>query len=229
MKLYPKLRPVLLVLSILLFYSLHAFAQYPGMAAFRAQQNQQFINQQMQMTMQMLNMRGVVVNTPEEFDFQVTMLDSTKKEITSAIYTDSIAKAHFIVWIDKKYKKSDTNRYKKIYPSQTRGLVCILIPTDGFHKGPAMYLHGKITDSCWMFKTITGRINAYSAVPNNLGPLDPTTIVGIQLNNGPILPFNELNLRAMVALDPKAIELTSEKKYVRAIKKYNSHTDKNKN
>jgi len=215
------------IIFLFIFFSKSSFAQYPGMTAFRAQQNQQFISQQMQMTMQMLNMRGAVVNAPEEFDFQVTMLDSTKKEITSAIYTDTIAKAHFIVWIDKKYKKSDTNRYKKIYSSQTRSLVCVLIPTDGFHKGPAKYLPGKITDSCWMFKTITGRINAYSTVPNNLRPLDPSTIVGIQLDNGPILPFNELNLRGMVALDPKALELTSEKKYIRAIKKYNNHNEKN--
>ncbi|HTD40036.1 MAG TPA: hypothetical protein VK671_05410 [Mucilaginibacter sp.] len=208
---------------LFLFLAKPSFAQYPGMGAVRAMQNQQFMNQQMQM-MQMMNMRGVV-NTPQEFDFQVTMLDSTKKQITSAIYTDTIAKAHFIVSVDKQYKKSDPNRYKRIYPFQTKSLVCVLIPTDGFHKRPEKHLYGQITDSCWMFKTITGHINAYSVTPNDLGPLDPSTIVGIQLNNGPILTCNSENLKAMVGQNTKALELIADKKYLRAIKKYNRDSE----
>lgn len=227
MKHYPKLKPALLIFSLLFFYSLNASAQYPGMAAFRAQQTMQLANQQMRMQMQMMNMRGVI-GTSQEFDFDVMMLDSTKKQITSAVYTDTITKKHFIVWVDKKYKKSDTNRYKKIFPTQTRSLTCVLIPKSDDGDEPGSYLPGKITDSCWMFKIISGPINAYGyTIQNDTNPLDPSIIVGIQVNNGPILPFNDNNLKTFVAGDPRAVELVANKKYVRAIKRYNSDHQKN--
>jgi hypothetical protein len=201
-----------------------SFAQYPGMGAFRAQQNQQFINQQMRMQMQMMNMRGVTA-TLQEYCFNVTMRDSTTKEITSAIYTDSATKKHFIVWVDKKYKKSDTNRYKKIYPAQTSSLTCVLIKKD--EDNPGSYLPGKITDSCWMFKTLSGAINVYTYDGyNDAGQVDQTAIVGIQLNNGPILQFNEGNLKTMIGQNAKALELIADKKYLRAIKRYNKDVEK---
>jgi hypothetical protein len=201
-----------------------SFGQYPGMGAFRAQQNQQFINQQMRMQMQMLNMRGVTA-TLQEYDFNVTMRDSTTKEITSAIYTDSVTKKHFIVWVDKKYKKSDTNRYKKIYPIQTLSLTCVLTKKD--EDNPGSYLPGKITDSCWMFKTLSGAINVYTYDGyNDAGQADQTAIVGIQLNNGPVLQFNEGTLKTMVGQNAKALELIADKKYLRAIKRYNKDIEK---
>jgi hypothetical protein len=224
-----KTKTFVVLLSGILFVLLAktSLAQYPGMGAFRAQQNQQFINQQMrmQMQMQMMNMRGAV-GTAQEFNFQVVMHDSTKKEITSAIYTDTVTRKRFIVWVDKRYKKSDTNRYKKIYPSETLSLTCVLIPKGNNDDNPGSYLPGKITDSCWMFKTISGPISAYSFLINNdTSPLNPSTIIGIQLNNGPILAFNGENLKAMVGQNLKALKFVSEKKYLRAIKKYNHDTE----
>lgn len=209
---------------LFIFSAKISFAQYPGMGAFRAQQNQQFINQQMRMQMQMMNMRGVTA-TLQEYDFNVTMRDSTTKEITSAIYTDSVTKKHFIVWVDKKYKKSDTNRYKKIYPTQTLSLTCVLTKKD--EDNPGSYLPGKITDSCWMFKTLSGAINVYTYDGyNDAGQVDQTAIVGIQLNNGAILQFNEGNLKTMVGQNAKALELIADKKYLRAIKRYNKDIEK---
>ncbi len=209
---------------VIILFGIKSFAQYPGMKAFRAQQTMQMANQHMQMQMQMMSMRGVVVMS-EEFNFQVTMQDSTKKEVTSAIYTDTISKKRFIIWVDKQYRKSDTNRYKKIYPSQTRSLTCVLIPKGD--DDPGSYLPGKITDSCWMFKTISGSISAYCyVIKNDTSPLDPSTIVGIQLNNGTILTFNTENLKAMVGQNAKALQLIAEKKYLRAIRRFNDDNSK---
>lgn len=209
---------------LFVFLTKTSFAQYPGMGAFRAQQNRQFVNQQMQMQMQMMNMRGVTA-TIQEYDFNVTMRDSTSKEITSAIYTDSVTKKHFIVWVDKQYKKSDTNRYKKIFPSQTLSLTCVLIKKD--EDNPGSYLSGKVTDSCWMFKTLSGPINVYTYDGyTDAGGIDQSAIVGIQLNNGPILQFNEGNLKTMVGQNTKALELITDKKYLRAIKRYNKDNAK---
>src|ERR1700712_3776656 len=83
---------------LFIFLAKSSLAQPP---ALRAQVNQLLSNQQMNMTMrmqqmQMLNMRGVTVNGGgEECNFEVVLHDSTKKTITSAIYTDSVTKKHF--------------------------------------------------------------------------------------------------------------------------------------
>ena len=214
------------VAFLFIFISKTSFAQPRGMTMNQvySQLNKQDMNQRMQMQMQMMNMRGVTA-TLQEYDFNVTMRDSTTKEITSAIYTDSVTKKHFIVWVDKKYKKSDTNRYKKIYPTQTSSLTCVLIKKD--EDNPGSYLPGKITDSCWMFKTLSGAINVYTYDGyNDAGQVDQTAIIGIQLNNGSIVQFNEGNLKTMVGQNAKALELIADKKYLRAIKRYNKDIEK---
>jgi hypothetical protein len=219
-------RKTLIAFSIcisFIFLSTESFAQPRGMTM--SQVNQQtgrwVANQQMQFMrqMQMMNVRGAYSNM-QEYDFQVTMLDSTKKEITSAIYTDTLTKKRFIIGVDKSFKKSDTNRYKKIYPSQTRYFACVLIAKDD--DNPGSYLQGKVTDSCWLFKTITGPINGYSdaAVDGN-GTINQSGIIAIQLKDGPILQLTAENLRPMVGQNGKALELIADKKYVRALKKYN--------
>ena len=218
-------KPLLPLFLITLFIciSQNSLAQYPGMGAVRAQQSMQFAQQ---MQMQMMNMRSVT-SSNDEFTFQITMRDSTKKEVTSAIYTDTSTKKHFIVWIDKRYKKSDTNRYNKIYPSQTLSLTCVLIPKDEGNDIQGSYLPGKITDSCWMFKTIDGPINVYCyVIHNERGQVNPSTVVGIQLSNGPILAFTGENLKLMVGQNTRALELIDDKKYIRAIKKYNRDNEK---
>lgn len=213
----------------LILLSFQSLAQPRGMTMTQVygQLNKQYISQQMQMQMQMMNMQHSGVSMPQELDYNVTLSDSTTKQVTSALYKDSVTKRHFIVWVDKRFKKTDTNRYKKIFPSQTRGLTCVLIAkTDD---NPGHYVPGIITDSCWMFKTLTGAINVYtfdSCSPT--GGFDDGAIVGIQLKDGPILAYTEANLTAMVGDDLEAQQLIVEKKYVRAIKKYNRDIEKHK-
>ena len=222
----------LLIFSVsiaLIFLNLQSFAQPRGMTMNQVnQQTGRWVaNQQMQFMRQMqMNMHGVGGGALE-FDFQVTMLDSTKKEVRSAIYTDTIAKSRFIVWVDKQYKKSDPNRYKRIYPSQTKCLTWVEAQKNEENEDPGKYRVGKVTDSCWMFKTTSGSINVYNDMAYNYsGGGYQDAIVGIQLNNGPILPFNEANLKNMVGGNPKALELIANKKYQKAIDRYNRDSEK---
>ncbi|WP_295674099.1 hypothetical protein [uncultured Mucilaginibacter sp.] len=187
---------------------------------------------QSQMMMQTMNMRHVAA-TELEYDFEVFLRDGTKIEVTSAMYTDSVTKRHFIVLIDKKYKKSDTNRYKKIYPIQTLYIQRNLAMNgpglihNNIKPPPPVYYKGAANDSCWMFKVISGAINAYSFSGQEDGTyFNETSIVAIQLNNGPILNFNEENLKLMVASDINALEAIGKKNYYKAIKRYNKDIEK---
>lgn len=217
---------IFLVGTILIFLSLQLFAQPRGMTMNQVynQLNKQDMNMRLQRQLQMMNMPGVTGGAIE-FDFQIMMLDSTKKEVKSAIYTDAITYKRFIVWIDKRFKRSDTNRYKKIFPSQTLSLNHIISAPDDDNPGKSD--PAKITDSCWMFKELSGAINLYTDMAYNYsGGGFQDTYVGIQLNNGSILPFNEANLKNMVGQNAKALELIADKKYLKAIKRYNSDNEK---
>jgi len=200
-------------------------------AQYRAQVDQIRSNQFMQlqnqmMMMQMLNMRWVQ-SSPEEYDFVVTLRDSTKKEVTSAMYADSVSKKRFIIFVDKKYKKSDTNRYKKIYPAQTINIQREIAPVTLRNTAPRPSIHfvGKATDSCWMFQTISGSITAYSYSCDYYN-IDVLPIAGIQLNNGPILNFTRENLWQMIISDQSAVDYFKYKDYRNAIIRYNKDVAK---
>jgi hypothetical protein len=190
------------------------------------------IRMQSQMMMQMMNMPHVTASKLE-YNFEVFLRDSTKLEVTSGMYTDSVTKRHFIVIVDKKFKKSDTNRYKKIYPAQTlyiqrniaiRGPVLI---HNNIKAPPPVYYKGAANDTCWMFKVLSGAINVYSFSGEEDGLyFDEASIVAIQLNNGPILNFNEENLKLMVGDDINSLESIKKKSYFKAIKKFNKDAEK---
>lgn len=215
--------------AVLIFLSLHSLAQPRGMTMSQVnkQTGQWVMNQQMRFMQQMMmNMHGVTA-TMQEYDFNVTMRDSTAQQVTSAIYRDSITKKRFIVLVDKRFKKTDTNRYKRIYPSQTRSLTCVLVAKSDDE--PGHYLPAVISDSCWMFKTLTGAINVYTFDSyTETGNFDDGAIVGIQLKDGPIVAYTEENLKTMAGDDLEVQQLILEKKYVRAIKKYNRDIEKHK-
>ncbi|HEY8782549.1 MAG TPA: hypothetical protein VIM16_13075 [Mucilaginibacter sp.] len=192
------------------------------MGAFRAQQSMQFASQQMQTMMRMMNMRGVT-GTGDEFDFVVVLLDSTRMKITSAMYTDSATKKRFILLVDKKYSKSDTNRYKRIYPSQTLYLKRDVARDD--ESAASLYYRGKPADSCWMFKVIAGTINVYSFLSDrDFANFETSSIVGMQLNDGPIMKYSDDSLKQMIDQDSDAMRYFQKKKYLKAIRRYNYDT-----
>ena len=209
-------------------------AQYPGMSAVRAQQNRQFVNQQMNTMLQMNGLWGANGVYNEKHTFIITMLDSSKKETYSKIYMDTVVKKMYLLLVDKNLKRSDTNRVRKIYPSQTLSIARNLIPPSTnavrqsvIPKSPVYYT-GKPSDSCWMFKIISGSINAFSYLSeedNNV--FDPSTIVGVQLNDGPIVKCSMDNLKEMIGqTDVDALQILLNGNYFRAINKYNRDNKK---
>ncbi len=221
-----------LVILLVAFCVNSLFAQYPGMAAFRAQQNMRFVQQQMFMQMNMMNYTDRDYNP--KYTFIVTMKDSTKVTVDSQILNDTTLKRNYLLLVDKKFKKSDSNRYKKIYPSQTISIArdissaAVSVHTNA-EEPPPVYFVGKATDSCWTFKVITGAITAYSSLselPDDY-VFKPFAITAIQLNNGPIVKYTEDNLKQMIGQDDlDALEYIQKKNYFKAIKKYNKDAEK---
>ena len=219
-----------LSLAILLCFSLNNSLGQPPQ--YRTEVNKIINNNQMrlqnQMMMQTLGMRGVM-STQEEYYFRVTMLDSTQKEILSAIYTDNSNNRKFIILEDKSYKRSDTNRYKKIFPSQTLSIIESFTEAavTGNDTAVVKYAYGRPADSCWMFNIKAGTISLLSYRCDGWDNQDsPRTIVGIQLAGDPPVQFTPENLEKMIAGDERAMKYFNKKVYFAAIERFNKDVEK---
>ncbi len=212
------------IIASFIFCNTKVAAQYPGMAAVY---KQIAANQQNQWMMMMGNalLRG---NQVFPDTYKVKLKDSTVKEITSFIYTDSIKHKDYIIFEDTKFKRSDAaHRYQKIYPDQT---LTIAVQSRSYDYTIDDYTYntfGKPTDSCWMFDTIIGAIKVYGKY-SKLGKNDykPENIVGISLNGGKMEKFTDGNIKKMVATNAKALELANDGKYYRAIMRFNKGVEK---
>jgi len=166
----------------------------------------------------------------QEYTFLVTMRNGSKKEVKSRIYVDAYAHKSYLLFVDQSLSKADTNREQVIYPEQTIEIARNLTSPSAEKNAntlPPHYYAGIAKDSCWMFKFISGPINAYSLLSDPEGKMfNPKSIVAIQLNNGPIVQYNEENLRVMVGDDLDAIESIQWKNYLQAIKRYNRNSGK---
>lgn len=213
--------------SFLLCFSFSFLSAQPGQ--FQGQLNTMRFNNEMQfqnqMWMQMMNMRGVNASGGE-CEFLVIFKDSTKLKVTSAMYRDSATKKRFVIFIDKKYGKKDTNRYKKIYPSQT---LSIKDNSYGGNRANAdMFGKGVPNDTCWTFKVMDGPITVYSYLSMNglMGTFDNTSITGLQSNNGPVVAYSDDKLKQMLSSDSTASVYFQKKKVYKAVKKFNSDAEK---
>jgi hypothetical protein len=218
-------RKTLLVLFsgiLLVFSAKSSLAQYQGMAAFNAQQSKQFINQQMQNQMQMMNNNNWGDWASQGTKYQVTFKDSSVKEVVSFLYADTLSHKNFLLFVNKKVPKSDsTHRYQKIYSDQT-----LYISTITDYDSP-QETFGVPTDSCWMFKVVSGPVNVYSKYPVLYDDLYPGSTIAIQVGDeGPMVKYNEANLRQMIGQDYYAAALIDKKKYYKAVIKYNADITK---
>ncbi|AYL95049.1 hypothetical protein [Mucilaginibacter celer] len=184
--------------------------------------------------LRMLGMRGGDITYNFKYTFTVTMADGTTKEVNSKIYVDTSLHKNYLLFVDKSLPKTDSNRNQKIFPEQTKEISRNVALISGNIKKadfatPPRYYRGIAKDSCWMFKVISGSINAYSFLSEEDGQMfNPSTIVAIQLNDGAIVKFNEENLKQMVGDDIDALEIIQRKNYMRAIKKFNRNREKEK-
>ncbi|WP_299512772.1 hypothetical protein [Mucilaginibacter sp.] len=197
-------------LSIFLFsVIIISKASAQNMSAVNNMLNRQFMNQQMQMSMLSLNNNQY----NRSFTFVVTMADSTQKIVDSKIYSDASLHKAYLLFVDKSYPRSDTNRRKKIFANQT-----LRISRDLFG---GKKVEGIANDTCWMFKTISGPISAYSFLSDGYLPF-----VALQFNDGPIEKFNEEHLKKVVSTNIDALESARKKDYLKAIQKYNRNLKK---
>lgn len=177
----------------------------------------QNMNMQMRMMSNMNMMNSMRWNykdnmfTNNKLTFEVLFKDSTEKEVKSKIYIDTVSRKTYIIWVDKSLDKKDPKREQKIYPAELKGMEIY----SGSYEGT--YCKNLTTDSCWMFKVISGEINVYS---------NALAIVAIQKHDGPVVPFNLSNLQEMVKDDPKANKFFDKKDYLKAINKYNDNHEK---
>jgi hypothetical protein len=73
-------------------------------------------------------------------------------------------------------------------------------------------------DSIWLFKVVSGAINAYSLLPKT----DRRFIVGVQKgDDAPIIPLTKENVLVMIETSRRARKLVDEGRLVDAVKAYN--------
>ena len=106
-------------------------------------------------------------------------------------------------------RQTVTFKNRVITPNETKEIVFPIEEGD--------FLKGIPKDSCWLFKTTAGAINAYATSPQ----IDSKNIVAIQKLRGEIMPFSKELLMEWLKLDEYAVKLAEKGKYLEAIKKYN--------
>lgn len=234
----PHIRNIILFFTIIIlssFSAYKAYAQYPGMAAVRAQQNQQFMNMQMNMQMQMNMNRNWRKNAGQGQGYIVILKDGDIKKIKSYMYLDTVLHKNFLVFVDKKFPKSDTlHRFQKIYPDQTSNITALIPDNQGYEETRP----GLPTDSGWTIKVITGAITVYAKSGTYLTVVGTPAfgapkmdfvsaeIIGIQLNDGPIEKLSKDNVLKIVTGNSKATEYVEKKGLYEAVKKYNHDAEK---
>lgn len=228
----PNIRSLVFFSTIIILSCFSAFetlAQYsPGVQAALAQHHQQIMNQQMR-TMMFMNMNrnwGKYAGQGDEYI--VKLKNGERKTFTSNMYLDTVLHKNFLVFVNKKFKKSDSaNRFQKIYPDQTSAIGLVV---DFNVEDPRI---GLPTDSGWSIKVIKGAINIYAKSGNYLNVVSVPTfgspkmdfaaseIIGIQLNNGTIEELSKENVLKIVAGNARATAFVEKKGLYEAVKKYN--------
>ena len=86
-------------------------------------------------------------------------------------------------------------------------------------------MQGLPADSCWMFKSVSGKVNAYSFLPEqyevHLGYLK-----WLQKEDGPFEKVDEATMRELFKDDTEALAMLDKKKYFEALKRYNKNSKK---
>ena len=139
---------------------------------------------------------------------------SMKYQFHIILKNDSTVVDRTRINIDKDQDNSLTVKHKGnkqvIFPKDTKFIYRMT--------GAGLQLAGIPADSCWLFKTIRGKINGYSFLAEE----GMTYVIAIQQGSeGPIVPLTKENLLPMVSTDPKAVKLAEKDKLHRAITTFN--------
>jgi len=144
------------------------------------------------------NYRSSSVEFTSKYQLIVTLKNDSTFKCSSRIFF--IGAKHSIV-----IKKKDNEM--KFFPGDTKSI---------FRTG--QNFKGIPADSCWLFKTYSGKVNCYSYIPEDY----LSDIIAIQSGDGPILPLTKENLSLMMVTDdPQIIKLIDKGKLIQAIMRYN--------
>ncbi|TAE38066.1 MAG: hypothetical protein EAY66_04815 [Sphingobacteriales bacterium] len=149
------------------------------------------------------------VNLPVKF--KVTTVNDSVEIIKSKIYVDTILNQTYLIKVNRKIQKNMPGRETKVYIKETKKIF-----TELFEGG---IINGVITDSCWLFKIISGKISAYSPIANL--KLQTYYLNAFQVADGPIQKFDPKELEKAIADNPKAKKAFDKKNYYKAINVYN--------
>jgi len=147
-----------------------------------------------------------------EYTFDVLMKDNKTMTITSKMYADAGTHKCYLLVEDKTLPKNDPKRRMGLFVDQTVKI------TRKDAAGKEMV--GMGTDSCWLFKVISGKINYYSHL-SETKHLNYSYLKAFQIGNGPVQSLDSASLGEAVYKDPKAYKLVLNSEFFRAIQKYN--------
>ncbi len=161
--------------------------------------------------------------TNEKYYFEVLLKDGTKQVVKSKIHTDTIIHKSYLEYVNKSVSRSDSNRILKIYPYQTLKISRVEIPVAAtrFDPKPSYKIEGLAVDSCWRFKIISGKINAYSFLSEQ-SDLNTFYLNAFQYKNEEIQSLDPEKLRIIIQSNEKAVKAFNKKDYYNAILKYNN-------
>lgn len=173
------------------------------------------------MTRNWLNNANYLVN--EKHTFTIFLKDGTTKIVKSKIHTDTLKHQSYLEFVNKEVAKSDSNRIKRIYPTQTIKISREAMSLDDNGIGPStkmVGIEGISTDSCWRFKAISGKITAFSFLSEQYD-LNTFYLNAFQVDNGEIQSLNPENLKLVIQSNEKAMKFFLKKDYYEAIVKFN--------
>jgi len=152
------------------------------------------------------------------YTFQVKLKNDSLLEVKSKIYADTATHKSYLIYKNKKLDRDDPNREQKIYAYQT---VKISRYVGQVEDDPGYYITGMATDTCWLFKVATGKINIYSHL-SGASELNNLYLRAFQVGDGPIQKIDSAALVSIIKDNPKAMKAFKKKDYYTAIDRFNS-------
>jgi hypothetical protein len=146
--------------------------------------------------------------------FTIVFADGRDTTVYTKLVADS--SAWYLTLENRSVGKKDPARTIKIYPSQTK-YISHMDPTTGKD------FVGQAHDSCWLFKVITGKMNAYT----DLGEISVQDkfVRYLQVDDGPLVAVTDPEAAKLFNDNERALELFVAKDYNRAVKRYNRSTN----
>jgi hypothetical protein len=202
-----KLSSIITVVTLALFNSLNLQAQAGAGATYIGDYSKMSSRSVMDKEMEngnwayrMKNLKG------GKYDLTVTMMDGSVKQVKSKIYADSLKNKSYLIF-------TETNgQSRKIYTGETSKISAV---------GSNGIIDGFVTDSCWLFPVVKGKINAYSFFPATGSPF---SLLAIQMGNSPVISFSPQLIEAYVKGDDKAYRYYLKKDYWKSIIQFNDST-----